>query len=92
MDSLYGTTSGGGTTGSGTIFKITSTGTLTTVYNLDPPNGDGAAPQGLVQHTNGTFYGPTIRGGKVQYHFCPAYCGTLFSLSAGLPGSQRYKQ
>jgi len=82
---LYGTTSGGGTTGSGTVFKITPTGTLTTVYNLDPKNGDSAGPQGLVQHTNGIFYGSTVRGGKIVYHFCPAFCGTLFSLSVGLP-------
>jgi uncharacterized repeat protein (TIGR03803 family) len=78
---IYGTTSAGGTNGAGTIYKITSTGTLTTVYNLNPSNGDGAFPVGLVQHTNGTFYGPTIRGGKIVYHFCPAWCGTLFSLS-----------
>jgi uncharacterized repeat protein (TIGR03803 family) len=78
---LYGTTSDGGTTGSGTVFKITSPGTLTTVHNLDPKNGDGAFPMGLVQHTNGIFYGPTVRGGKIVYHFCPAWCGTLFSLS-----------
>ena len=78
---LYGTTAAGGTPGSGTIFKITLTGTLTTLYNLDPKNGDGAFPAGLVQHTNGTFYGPTVRGGKIVYHFCPAWRGTLFSLS-----------
>ena len=78
---LYGTTAAGGTPGSGTFFRITLTGTLTTLYNLNPNNGDGAYPAGLVQHTNGTFYGPTIRGGKIVYHFCPAWCGTLFSLS-----------
>jgi uncharacterized repeat protein (TIGR03803 family) len=78
---FYGTTSAGGNPGSGTIFKITSTGTLTTLHNLNPNNGDGAYPAGLVQHTNGIFYGPTIRGGKIVYHFCPAWCGTLFSLS-----------
>jgi uncharacterized repeat protein (TIGR03803 family) len=78
---LYGTTSGGGTPGFGTIFKITLTGTLTTVYNLDPKSGDGMNPYGLVQHTNGIFYGPTVSGGKIVYHFCPAWCGTLFSLS-----------
>ena len=78
---FYGTTSGGGTPGPGTIFKITSTGTLTTLYNLDTTKGDGAYPAGLVQHSNGIFYGPTICGGKIVYHFCPAWCGTLFSLS-----------
>jgi len=69
---FYGTTSDGGSIGSGTVFKITSTGTLTTVHNLDPNNGDGAFPMGLVQHSNGIFYGPTVRGGKIVYHFCPA--------------------
>ena len=78
---FYGTTSDGGTTSAGTVFKITSTGTLTTVHNLDTNNGDGSFPMGLVQHTNGTFYGPTIRGGKIEYHTCPVWCGTLFNLS-----------
>jgi len=78
---LYGRTYGYGGRNNGMIFKITSTGTLTTVYNLNPQNGDGAVPAGLVQHSNGIFYGPTIRGGKIVYHFCPGCCGTLFSLS-----------
>jgi uncharacterized repeat protein (TIGR03803 family) len=78
---LYGTTSGGGTPGYGTIFKITPTGTFTTVYNLDPKHGDGIGPYGLVQHTNGIIYGSTVNGGKIVYHACPAWCGTLFSLS-----------
>ena len=78
---FYGSTSTGGTTGAGTVFKITPTGTLTTVHNLDPKNGDGAFPMGLVQHSNGIFYGPTVRGGNVSYHFCAVWCGTLFSLS-----------
>ena len=61
---FYGTTGGGGncTTfagGCGTVFKITSTGTLTTLHNFEKT--DGALPTGLVQHTNGTFYGPTDR-------------------------------
>ena len=78
---LYGSTVTGGTTGSGTIFEITPTGILTTVHNLGTTNGDGAFPMGLVQHTNGIFYGPTVRGGNVSYHFCAVWCGTLFSLS-----------
>jgi uncharacterized repeat protein (TIGR03803 family) len=81
---FYGTTADGGSIGSGTVFKITSTGTLTTVHNLDPKNGDGAFPMGLVQHSNGIFYGPTINGGKFVYHFCPGWCGTLFSLVCSL--------
>ena len=70
-----------GTTG-GTIFKITPTGTLTTVHSL--ANADGAGPNKLVQATNGTFYGTTLRGGKIVYHYCGGSCGTIFSLSVGL--------
>ena len=76
---FYGTTEGGGANNYGTVFKITSTGTLTTLHDFDKT--DGARPTALVQHTNGLFYGTTISGGKTSYHFCQAYCGTLFSLS-----------
>jgi uncharacterized repeat protein (TIGR03803 family) len=72
---FYGTTVG-------TIFKITPTGTLTTVYSL--ANTDGAGPNKLVQDTNGTFYGSTLDGGKIVYHYCGGSCGTIFSLPVGL--------
>ena len=76
---FYGVTEGGGTSVYGTIFKITSTGTITTLHSFDKT--DGANPTALVQHSNGSFYGTTVSGGKTSYHFCQAYCGTLFSLS-----------
>ena len=84
---FYGTTGGGGncTTfagGCGTIFRITATGTLTTLHSFDKT--DGALPTVLVQDTDGTFYGTTIRGGTNAYHACGGYCGTIFSLSVGL--------
>src|ERR1700733_6798680 len=71
---LYGTTGGGGnaacsgavTTGCGTVFKITPSGTLTTLYSFCAQSGctDGANPAaGLVQAANGDFYGTTIGGG-----------------------------
>ena len=72
---FYGTTVG-------TIFKITPTGTLTTVYSL--ANTDGAGPNKLVQDTNGTFYGSTLDGGKIVYHYSGGSCGTIFSLPVGL--------
>lgn len=76
---LYGTTyglnSGTRTTGEyGTIFKITPSGTLTTLYSFCSQTNyaDGQNPQaGIVQDTNGTFYGTT-------------QSGTIFSLSVGL--------
>jgi hypothetical protein len=61
---------------------MTAAGTLTMLHSFDKT--DGALPTALVQHTNGTFYGTTIRGGANVYHACGGYCGTIFSLSVGL--------
>jgi uncharacterized repeat protein (TIGR03803 family) len=72
---FYGTTSGGGANGQGTVFKITPSGALTTLHNFD--STDGSSAEGLVQDTNGTFYGTTYGGGAYNY-------GTVFSLSVGL--------
>jgi uncharacterized repeat protein (TIGR03803 family) len=63
---LYGTTSGGGTHGAGIVFKITSAGKLTTVYNFCSQSGcvDGWDPNApLIQGTDGNFYGVTVLGG-----------------------------
>ena len=57
---FYGTTGSGGTTNHGTIFKLTSSGTLTTLYSFCPAVGcqDGANPSGpLVQGFDGNIYG-----------------------------------
>ena len=62
---FYGTTSSGGANGGGTVFKITPSGTLTTLYSFCSQSGcpDGAHPWGLVQATNGSLYGTTLLGG-----------------------------
>src|ERR1039457_2819452 len=58
---LYGTTFGGGTFNYGTVFKITPSGTLTTLYGFAGYPTDGAYPvAGLVQATNGAHYGKTV--------------------------------
>jgi uncharacterized repeat protein (TIGR03803 family) len=60
---FYGTTTGGGTHDLGIIFKITPTGTLTTLYSFTG-EADGYSPQaGLVQATDGNFYGTAAGGG-----------------------------
>jgi uncharacterized repeat protein (TIGR03803 family) len=84
---LYGTTTGGGANGlyDGTVFKITPSGTLTTLYSFCSESGctDGAYPEaGLVQATNGDLYGTTAEGGSDES--CSEGCGTVFSLSVGL--------
>ncbi len=73
---LYGTTTSGGADGYGTVFKITPTGTLTTLHTFDlifDPN-DGGTPGGLIQATDGNFYGPASAGG-------PGGFGTIFKIT-----------
>jgi uncharacterized repeat protein (TIGR03803 family) len=66
---LYGTTRNGGAKNQGTVFKITPSGTLTTIYNFCtvgtfPYCTDGASPwAGLMQGQDGNFYGTTVGGG-----------------------------
>jgi len=70
---FYGTTSGGGASNDGTVYRITSRGTLTTLHSFSGP--DGATPDaGLVQGRDGNFYGTTLNGGAYDD-------GTVFTLS-----------
>ncbi len=76
---LYGTTSeGGGSTncpyGCGTVFRITSSGVLTTLHSFNESDGDG--PGGtLIQATDGNFYGTTGAGGARPF-------GTIFKMTS----------
>ena len=63
---FYGTTLVGGTstgTVSGTIFRITPGGTLTTLYNFSGGNDGGGPQAGLIQNSDGDFYGTAAGGG-----------------------------
>ena len=63
---FYGVTAYGGTTGYGTVFEVTKSGVLRTVYTFCSQSNctDGAIPFGsLVQAKDGTFYGTTAAGG-----------------------------
>jgi uncharacterized repeat protein (TIGR03803 family) len=74
---LYGTTTGGGTTGCGTIFRMTPHGDLDTLHNFVGDPTDGCLPYaGLVQASNGNFYGTTVAGG-------PHNDGVIFEITAG---------
>ena len=62
----------GGAKGYGIVFKITPSGTLTTLHSFDV--ADGSDPQAaLVQASDGNFYGTANRGGAY-------YEGTVFRL------------
>jgi uncharacterized repeat protein (TIGR03803 family) len=61
---FYGTTYTGGTNGLGTVFVITPSGSLTTLHNFSGYPTDGGLPvAGLVQASDGNFYGTTRLGG-----------------------------
>ncbi len=83
---FYGTAKEGGANGCGTIFEITSSGSLTTLYSFSAlsaqsipggsgTNTDGAYPAGLVQGSDGNFYGTTLTGGS-------SAAGTVFKITA----------
>ena len=80
---LYGTTPGGGTYNGGTIFKLTPSGKLTTLYSFCAKTNcpDGYGPYaGLVQATDGNFYGTTVEGGIASCD-SPYGCGTVFKIT-----------
>ena len=70
---FYGTTAEGGANGYGTVFSLTTNGTLTTLVSFNYTNG--AYPEaGVIQGADGRFYGTTAEGGL-------AGDGTVFSLT-----------
>ncbi|HEY3974945.1 MAG TPA: choice-of-anchor tandem repeat GloVer-containing protein [Candidatus Sulfotelmatobacter sp.] len=79
---FYGTTSGGGENGRGIVYKITSSGTLTTIYKFDVTDTHGFGPIAPpTQGSDGNLYIPVAEGGTF-------YCGTILKMStAGVIGA-----
>lgn len=72
---LYGTTYAGGANGYGTVFQVSTAGTLTTLHSFS--NTDGAYPcAGVILASDGNFYGTTSAGGANDY-------GTVFRITTG---------
>jgi uncharacterized repeat protein (TIGR03803 family) len=61
---LYGTTSGGGHAGYGTIYKITLAGKERVLYSFAGGAEDGASPSSGLVAFNGKLYGTTPMGGE----------------------------
>jgi len=92
---LYGTTQKGGATGNGgTVFRLAlpPAMTLTTLASFNSSNGATPGWVGLVQASDGNFYGTTHGGGDSGYGtiFKTTPAGTLTTLHSfvGTDGSQ----
>ena len=71
---FYGTTVEGGADSVGTVFRITPTGALTTLHTFTGINDGGIPLAGLVEGSDGYFYGTTSNGGANEG-------GTIFQLT-----------
>jgi uncharacterized repeat protein (TIGR03803 family) len=80
---FYGTTLYDGAFGSGTVFKMSATGTEKVLHSFTGIGGDGAFPQygTLARDSSGNLYG-TTSGGGIYDQFCPYSCGTVFKVDA----------
>ena len=90
--SLYGTTSEGGTSSSGTVFKITTNGTFTTLYSFYGSSDGGFPYAGVIQAADGNFYGTTgddgqLGNGTVFKITTNGILTTLHSFAGGSDGS-----
>ena len=78
---LYGTASGCGYFNRGTIFTLSSTGSLSVLFTFGSDgSGGGNEPMGgVVRDRNGNLYGTTLFGGNCGVN--QSGCGTVFKLS-----------
>ena len=90
---FYGTTNEGGANSMGTIFKISPAGVETVVYSFSG-GADGSAPSsGLIEGSDGNFYGTTVQGGTnnagTVYKLTPAGVeSVIHTFGSGQDGAQ----
>ena len=77
---FYGTTMCGGKVDSGVVFKITGGGKLTVLHSLNGTSDGNVPLAGLVQATDGNFYGTASEGGN-SANCLPDGCGTIFRVT-----------
>ena len=94
---FYGTTAWGGITtgyrcqssGCGTIFRMTQSGSITVLYEFEGGQTDGhGAIAGLVEGTDGNLYGSTYAGGGHAWGtFFQVTLGGIYTFLYSLPNS-----
>ena len=72
---FYGMTTRGGANDTGTVFQITSAGTLTTLHSFTGGSDGGYPLGGVIQGIDGYFYGTTSQGGANN-------TGTVFQITS----------
>lgn len=81
---LYGTTTGGGASGLGTVFKVTPTGSLTILASFVGTNGSQPV-SALLTGENDVLYGTTLSGGlrkpPLDVVVGLTDCGTIFTIA-----------
>jgi uncharacterized repeat protein (TIGR03803 family) len=89
-DDLYGTTSVGGATGNGTVYRLTPQSDghwKATVLHSFTGGANGIEPGGgVVMDKAGNLYGTTIAGGSPNCE-----CGLVYKLSPGIGGKWNFK-
>jgi uncharacterized repeat protein (TIGR03803 family) len=72
---FYGTTAPGGVSGSGSVFKMTPTGSVTVLHSFSSSDANGQFPQSaLIEASDGNLYGTCYEGGVSSV-------GTVFRIS-----------
>jgi uncharacterized protein (TIGR03437 family) len=75
---LYGMNETGGANGYGAIFKVTPGGTFTTLYSFTVSGGCTEPKGGLIQGTDGNFYGTCSEGSGLVFRMTPGGTVTIF--------------
>ena len=72
---FYGTLSDVGFVGQGTVYKLTSSGAFTVLHSFTGLSDGGVPEAGLIQASDGNFYGDTRYGGA-------SGCGNVYKITA----------
>lgn len=83
--SLYGATIYGGTSNLGTLYKVSPSGTFTSLHSFVSSRTSGYGPQaGLLLGQDGAFYGTTSTGGdqSAPHTGSGSVAGTVFRMTA----------
>lgn len=78
---FYGTTLYGGTSGTGTVFEVDTTGKETVLYSFTGGTDGGYPYSGLLRDAAGNLYGTASNGGDLSCD-APYGCGVVFKINS----------